>query len=710
MIASFVDRILSESRNCWRVARARRAGLIIDGQDYFRALRESLSEARESVFLLGWDLHSKLRLTRDEHGDDLPAELGPLLDEIARRRPELRIYILSWDFSMIYTMEREFFPTYKLRWASHDRVRFCLDGEHPVGASQHQKLVVIDDEIAFCGGIDVGKWRWDTSEHLLEDHRRIDPDGKAYPPFHDMQLVVEGEVARALGELARERWRAASKEEPPRMSESRESVAWPRSVDADFTEIPVAISRTMPGYEDRTEVREVERLYLDAIHAAERLIYIENQYLTSHSVCDALSKRLREPDGPVVVIVGPRETGGWLEQHTMDVLRSRVLRSLREADRYDRLRVYFVRLSEEPEAALMIHAKLMIVDDRLLRVGSSNLSNRSMGLDSECDLTIDAAGDDVCSSAIRRIRHRLIAEHLGVDPGAVADAEAEHVSTTAAIESLRGGGRALRPLSAELPEEIDSMVPDSQLIDPEKPIEPEALLDYFVGPGDRRRWSGTAVKGVALAVAVLALAAAWRWTPLGEWLTVDGLASAGEWLRDRPMTPLWVLAAYVIAGFAIVPVTLLFAATAMVFGGWAGMAYSLVGAELSALACFGAGHALGRDAVRRLAGNRLNRISRKLSERGILTMITLRIVPIAPFSVINVVAGVSEIRFRDFAIGNFLGMLPAVIGISFVTDRALASLRNPSTTTIVVAVAVLIGVAAALALIRYLFKQRSASS
>jgi len=189
-----VDSILSETRNCWKVAKADRAALIVDGERYFRALRESVRDARESVFILGWDIHSKLRLVRESQEDDLPTELGPLLDEIARRRPGIRIFILSWDFSMIYTMEREFFPTYKLRWMSHDRVRFCLDGEHPVGASQHQKLVVVDDRVAFCGGIDAGKWRWDTSAHRVDDDRRVDPDGHAYPPFHDMQMVVEGEA------------------------------------------------------------------------------------------------------------------------------------------------------------------------------------------------------------------------------------------------------------------------------------------------------------------------------------------------------------------------------------------------------------------------------------------------------------------------------------------------------------------------------------
>jgi uncharacterized membrane protein YdjX (TVP38/TMEM64 family) len=466
----------------------------------------------------------------------------------------------------------------------------------------------------------------------------------------------------------------------------------------------------MPPYRGQPEVREVERLYLDSIESAERLIYIENQYLSSRAIGDALAKRLLEPQGPEVVVVGPEETGGWLEQHTMDVLRGRLLDKLRAADRYDRLRVYCVQLCGEPKVTLMIHAKLMIIDDRLLRVGSSNLSNRSMGLDSECDLAIDAAGDELCSTTIRRIRHQLLAEHLGVNPKEVAEAEAEHVSAIRAIESLQRGDRTLKLLDAAVPEEIDRWVPDSDLLDPEKPVEPDALLDYFVGPEDLRRLSGTTAKAGLLALAVLSLAAAWRWTPLGDWLTIDGLTSAGEWLRDQPMTPLWVLAAYVVAGFAIVPVTLLFTATAVVFGPWVGMAYSLAGAELSALACFAAGHALGRDAVRQLAGNRLNRISRKLSERGILTMMTLRVLPVAPFSVVNVVAGVSDIRFRDFAIGNLLGLLPGVIGIAFVTDRALASLRDPSATTILVAVGVLVAVAVAFALVRHLFKKQSDSA
>ncbi|MBW2508280.1 MAG: VTT domain-containing protein [Deltaproteobacteria bacterium] len=705
-----VDPILSEPTNCWKIVEAKRATMIIDSERYFRVLRQALRGARDSVFIIGWDIHSRLRLVRESPDDDLPAELGALLEALVQSSPNLRIYILSWDFAMIYAMEREFFPTYKLRWKSHDRVSFCLDGEHPLGASQHQKLVVIDDRLAFCGGIDLGKWRWDTSAHRVKDERRVDPDGKSYPPFHDLQMAVEGEAARALGQLARDRWRMAASKEPGEPRTDICATMRPLELEADFQDVAIGIARTMPEYGERPETREVEQLYLDSIAAAQRLVYIENQYLSSYAIGEALAKRLEDPDGPEIVVIGPETTGGWLEQHTMDVLRGRLLQNLREADRYGRLAAYCVRLSNDPRVTLMIHAKLMIIDDRFVRVGSSNLSNRSMGLDSECDLAIDAASDQGSASAIRRIRHRLLAEHLAVDPEEVAEAEAREGSTIGAIESLRGGERTVEPLSAEVPAEVDQWVPESELLDPERPISPEALLDHFVGPRERKLWAQNTIKAGALVLIVLSLAAAWRWTPLGDWLTVDGLAEAGGWLRERPLTPILVLAAYVVAGFAVVPVTLLFAATVTVFGPWLGMAYSLAGAELSALACFGAGHLLGRDAVRRLGGSRVNRISRKLSERGVLTMITLRIVPIAPFSLINVVAGVSDIRLRDFAIGNFLGMLPGVVAIAFVAESALALVRAPSATTVFVAVGVVVMAIGALVGARYLIRRRAGSS
>lgn len=683
------------------MARADRIAFVIDGDNYFRAVREALCNAQRSIFIIGWDIHSELRLIRNGKQDEYPEELGLLLDCLARERHELNIYILDWDFAMIYAMEREFFPYYKLRWKSHERVHFCLDGNHPVGASQHQKVVVVDDKIAFSGGFDLSKWRWDTSEHAVDNDQRVDPDGEPYPPFHDVQMLVDGEAAAALGELARERWRIAAGNESDVLQTDTQSDPWPASCDAALERADIAIARTLPACNGRDEVREVERLYLDCIEAAQTFIYIENQYLSSLRIGNALASRLQESGGPQVVIVLPEMTGGWLEQHTMDVLRARLLQVLREADTHDRLRVYYARLSKDPHVSLMVHAKVMIIDDCFARVGSSNISNRSMGLDSECDIAVESNDLQDCNDAIADFRRRLLAEHLGVEQGDVAAAEDEHESLIDAIESLRGSERTLEPLSGDISEDVDKWVPESALIDPEKPVEPEEFLDYIVTPDHRKPAYRYMFRIGLLVIAVLVMAAIWRWTPLADWLDIEKAKAAANWIRDSRFTPVLVLIVYAIGGLTAVPITLIIIATVSVFGPWAGAAYALIGSEIAALLAFGAGYAIGRDTVRHIAGSRVNSLSRKLSERGVLTIITLRIVPVAPFTVINIIAGISEIRFRDFAIGNFIGLIPSVMAISLLADRIIASLRNPSAASVLVLVAVIALIVISLAGLRY---------
>lgn len=699
--------ILAEGDNCWRVSRAERAAFLVDGEAYFRAVRESIGRARHCIYIVGWDIHNELRLVRDGEDDGVPNKLGDLLDWAAKSNPSLNVYVLEWDFSMIYAMERDFFPRYHLRWKSHDRVHFHLDGEHPVGASQHQKLVVVDERIAFCGGFDLSKWRWDTPSHQPRDDRRVDPNGKPYPPFHDVQLVVDGDAAAALSDIARRRWQDATGNEVASIDLQSAEDPWPPSVEPVLHGVQVGIARTLPEYGDRSEVREVERLYLDSIGAARRFIYVENQYFTAHAIGEALIRRLEEDNGPEVIVVMPAQTGGWLEQHTMDVLRGRMLRRLRDADRHQRLRVYFARISEKENVSLMVHAKIMIVDDAFVRVGSSNISNRSMGLDSECDLAIESTPSHDCTEAITAFRRRLWAEHLGTDASSIAEAERAHGTLIEAVESMRAGERSLEPLSGEIPADVDEWVPDSALLDPEKPVEPEELFEYFVGPEQEKSLSRQLLKLGAILLALLALAAAWRWTPLSDWLNVDSTTAAARWMQAQPLTPLIVLGAFVVASLVVVPVTLMIVSTVVVFGPWLGMAYALAGSLLAALATFGLGALLGRKRVGRLTGGRINRISRAISNRGILTIITLRIVPVAPFTVINVIAGVSEIRLRDFAVGSFLGMMPGVLAMAFFTDRVVASIREPSAASIIAAIAVGGLAAAGLFGMRYWLRRRA---
>jgi len=692
-----VEKLLDSSRNCYREVKARRAAFIVDGQAYFRAVHESLQKARRRIFIVGWDLHSDLRLVRKEDHGGWPRSLGAFLNRLVSEKKGLHVYLLNWDFAMIYALEREFFPRYKFKWRTHRRIHFLLDGNHPVGASQHQKMVVVDDAVAFAGGFDLSKWRWDTPAHRPDDERRVDPDGKPYPPFHDVMMIVDGPAAATLGEVARKRWSDAGGEPPVDGQPDASDDPWPASVDPDLEGVPVAVARTLPAYRNRQGVREVEQLYIDSIAAARRSIYIENQYFSSHRVGQALKKRLAESDGPEVVVVLPEKTGGWLEQHTMDVLRGRVLRELREADRHDRLRTYYPRLAEDPHSSLMVHAKVMVIDDTFVRVGSSNLSNRSMGLDSECDLAIAAGTRETVRSAIVRFRNRLIAEHLDVDSDRVAEAMEKSDSLIRAIESLSGGERTLVALSGEAPPEVDERVPESELLDPEKPVEPEELLDYMIGPEQQPLAYRRILKIVLTIFGIFLLAGLWRWTPLGEWLDIASVKTAAEWIRQQPMTPLLVVAGYVLGGLVAFPVTLMIIATVLVFGTWWGLFYALIGSELSAVAVFWIGRLVGQDTVRRFSGSLINRFSNSLSKSGsgLMAVITFRIVPVAPFSVVNLVAGVSEIRLKDFALGTLVGMVPGVVAIVLLADRIAASLRTPDlghfTLLAVLALAVVLG-------------------
>ena len=321
----------------------------------------------------------------------LPGELGWFLNALVSHRQRLHVYILNWDFSVLFALEREPLPKLKFGLRSHRRVHFRLDGHHPIGASHHQKIVVVDDAVAFVGGMDLAIRRWDTPDHCVDDPRRVDPAGELYPPVHDIQMAVDGQAAAALGELARERWRHATGQRIGAVHEGK-SDPWPRFLTPDFEHVAVAISRTQPTYNGNAEVREVEALYLDAIAAARRSIYMEAQYLTSTALGTALAKRLAESGGPEVVLILPRDGAGWLEQSTMSVLRARLLRQLRSADHFGRLRVYYPAVPGLGDGCINVHAKVLVVDDTLVRIGSSNLSNRSMGLDTECDLGIEAGG------------------------------------------------------------------------------------------------------------------------------------------------------------------------------------------------------------------------------------------------------------------------------------------------------------------------------
>lgn len=679
--APFPNRILRACKNVWRIEQSSRAAILIDPATYFGALRAALLKARRRVFIIGWDIHSRTRLVgpSGRADDGYPEDLAGLLSALVAERPELEINLLLWDFALLYAAEREPFPVYSLRWNTPRRVTLCLDDAIPIGSSHHQKLVVVDDAVAFSGGVDLTVRRWDTAEHRIDQPLRRDPAGDSYGPFHDVQMLVDGQAAYALAELARERWQSAARESIPAADASDDP--WPEHVRPDFVNAEVGIARTQPSFETQPAVHEVQQLFCDSIGAAENTIYIENQFLSSIPMATALAKRLRERPQLEVVIITPASHASWLEASSMRNGRLRFMQELQQDDIAERVRILSPEVRDGSRAMhVMVHSKLMIVDDRLLRVGSANLNNRSMGTDTECDVVIEAREQDE-RDAITEIRNRLIGHHCGTGAESVAAALAKNPSLAALTDLLAANGHALRPINDGRVNRREWAAYVERIADPERPIGAEEFASTVLDAPMQRRRLSNLFKVCLAGLVVLALVAGWHLTPLSDVARPEKMRSILEWVATAPWGTFVVLAVFVVSSVLMFPVTVLIAATAAAFGPWLGFVYAVVGSLLSALVSFGIGALIGRRTLTDVLGPRLNRVRRSVRKRGVLAVAMVRLVPIAPFGIINLVAGASQIRALDFMLGTLLGMLPGIAVLAAVGHQVIEVLMEPTLTS-----------------------------
>ncbi|MGR8920829.1 MAG: phospholipase D-like domain-containing protein [Gammaproteobacteria bacterium] len=639
-------------------------GWCIDGEAYFAALRDVLDHARREILIVGWDVDSRFELVRDDDHRHHPSPLCRVLQERVRQTGDLCVRVLSWDFALVFALERELMPARAFGWKNSERLHFRLDDQHASGASHHQKIVVIDGAIAFVGGLDLTKCRWDTRRHLAADARRKDPNGETYPPFHDVQAVVSGDAAAALRELVSERWRNATGSALPAIQPVCDGKAlWPERVGRRASAARVAIARTWCDPNGDGDVREVEQLYLDCIAQARRSIYIENQYFTSVSVSEALAARLAERDGPEVVIVLPARTSGWLEQATMDVLRNRAIARVRKADQFGRLRIVSPVSDELGDATITVHAKVMVVDNAIARIGSANLSRRSMNLDSECDLAIidQEAAIALCAD--------LLSEHLGAGFDDVVESLAD-AGLLATLDRFGGNARRLAALEIDAGEMEQAVLePVAKIADLEKPIlRPEPGSDAAAPSQSMAGWLSLA--GIALV--------------LGFWACLAVLGSGGDLslrsllaaLRDvagHPFAPLAVLPVFVAGSLVVAPVTGLIALCALLFDPWV----AAVSATAGTLAATAVNHWLGsrfhEALMYRIPDAVTDRIGRLASSSDAWALAGLRLIPIAPFTFVNLAVGALGIELRAFIAGTLVAMTPGIVVICLSVDRARAA-------------------------------------
>lgn len=414
--------IVRPGRNTWREVTADASGVIVDAADYYHALYWAAAGARRSILIAGWQFDSGVLLLR---GVDAPpgaeVRLLKFLNGLCTRNPDLYVSLLCWDFNMVFAGERQWMQRLYFHWMTSKRCHFRFDDNPVSGGSHHQKFAVIDGRLAFLGGMDVCEARWDDRRHLAGNPVRLSR-GRPQKPYHDVQCYFAGgSVPGVLEELFFERWTLAGGTVPalPPPVAARGDFE-PRGA-LPFGATRLGLSRTSPRAAG-VAVREVEHLLEDAIAAAERLIYIETQYFSSRRIWEALVERMRDGSRSrleIVVVVNEQA----------EALKEEIAVGLRQAQSIEELRAVaaetghalgcFFSLCAGGDGgevrATYIHSKLMIVDDRFVTIGSANLTNRSMGVDSELHASWEArhSGDAALGRAIRRVRVSLLAEHSG---------------------------------------------------------------------------------------------------------------------------------------------------------------------------------------------------------------------------------------------------------------------------------------------------------
>lgn len=268
-----IEKVLTVGRNCDSKVHSDAVGILVDGEDYFSAARDAMKKARDRIVLVAWEFHSQTQFVHGDPDDGLPTEVGPFLNSLLAQNETLEVYILVWDY------------------------------------------MCIDDSLVFCGGMDISISRWDSHEHLVEDSRRVNPDGKSYDPYHDVHTVVVGEAADALCKLAYGRWENATGETLPSIEGHNFEDLWPEKVPKVFQDVEIGLSII---YASPTEdPSQMDQLHLDLFDAAQDFIFIENQYFSSNVLAKGLQKQLRKKDGPEVIMLLPKTTSGWMVESTV---------------------------------------------------------------------------------------------------------------------------------------------------------------------------------------------------------------------------------------------------------------------------------------------------------------------------------------------------------------------------------------------------------
>lgn len=684
------NNVFKPGQNCWVKSTARFSTPLIDCANYYKALHSAIVKASHSIFIVGWDIDSRIRLLHgdDEKKSDVPSVISDLLKWKAIQSPDVNIYLLRWDSSVAFFAQREMWAKEVWEEKTPENVKTELDDTIPMGGSQHQKIVVIDDELVFSGGMDVSTNRWDTRAHPVISKERNGPDGE-YGPLHDVQMVSSGPVVADFSKLVRWRWQRVAENTPIEIRKDAQvgfdaplPQAWPDDFPPLFEDVECALARTIPLMDEVAPTQEVRHMLLDLTAEAESVIYIENQFTARQEIAQALNNQLKSKPTLSVIIVSSYEPSGKFECEAFWASRIE-FKAILEKD-IDPKRVKLTYSSIEDmkgrKAYKRIHSKVMTIDDKYLVVGSSNISNRSMTLDTEID-TVFFGNTPENKQSIVQVRNDLLAEHTGrklSDMPAIFEC---NFPVNALMHGQLAHGYVLTEVRDEVFTEHSVKNVFRTLSDPEEPLISIPTISGVARPARNPRRRTIMILIGLTVVSVLGGLMFWASQSI-EWLSSQNISAFLEKSRGTYFALPTVLLVYVVGGVLFFPVTVLSLAVAAIFGPIWGPIYGIMGALLSSAMMFIIGKLSGNAGLRKIGGPKVAAVDEKLKRSGIIGVAAIRMLPVAPFSLVNLVAGISSIGIAQFLIGTFLGMFPPMIAKGLVGDSIAQIWQNPSVETI----------------------------
>lgn len=363
--------------------------VLIDGSEALPRMAKDMAAATSHVHLTGWFLSPELALSREEE----PLVVRTLLAELAER---VDVRVLLWKGAPLpaFRPSRGDVREMEQSLTRHTKIKTALDSCTGASHCHHEKTIVIDGRVAFVGGIDLtvdGGDPYDTPNHRA----------RGGIGWHDAAVRIEGPAVQDVAEHFRLRWQIAT----------GEGLA-PSSEPEPAGDVELQIVRTLPAGTYR-KVRKgdysILESYIGALRSAERIVYLENQFLWSPEIVDILAGKLSDPpsdDFRVVVLLPARANDG------ADISRGQVAALIDADDGDNRFLACTVYAREgKLRDVVYVHAKIGIVDDRWLTVGSANLNAHSLLNDTEMNVVTH---DETIARATRL---KLWSEHLERDEG-----------------------------------------------------------------------------------------------------------------------------------------------------------------------------------------------------------------------------------------------------------------------------------------------------